>query len=438
MDFLKHIAFPQSLDHQGLIHLTLNIVYALFVPYTSVLFLAAIIAYAYERAGMRTGNGHYARFARELTESVIPTKNTILLFGILPFLAVFLAYAQLLQNTDTVAVALFFFSFLFFIGAAFSLYTYRYTFRLGEILTIASEAGENEEIDAYARENLRLHARSGLWGIVLFTCSQFIFELGAAASTSPSKVTTFWEAVFSAEAYVRMGQALSFAGVVTGAAILYLFFVGRKSGESDYTRFVRQFAIRLSFISALIVPLFMLFVLAALPATGLTNSVFGVTALVLVMIFAAGHLFYAMLRNFSPRLAANAFFLLVIALDLAVIKDQIAFAAATRHEAVRLDERYTKEQEDLMARLGIGAKAVTGEEIFTGKCSACHTFTEKKVGPPYKETLPKYEGKRDELVAFILNPRKMNPAYPPMPNQGLKPAEADSIAAYIMKTYKEK
>jgi len=51
--------------------------------------------------------------------------------------------------------------------------------------------------------------------------------------------------------------------------------------------------------------------------------------------------------------------------------------------------------------------------------------------------LPKYEGKTDELVKFIMNPTQKNPGYPPMPAQGLKPAEARAIADYIMENYKK-
>jgi cytochrome c len=51
--------------------------------------------------------------------------------------------------------------------------------------------------------------------------------------------------------------------------------------------------------------------------------------------------------------------------------------------------------------------------------------------------MPKYQGKKDALVAFILNPVKVNPAYPPMPNQGLRPAEAESIATYLLRRVAE-
>ena len=85
-----------------------------------------------------------------------------------------------------------------------------------------------------------------------------------------------------------------------------------------------------------------------------------------------------------------------------------------------------------------GGAEISGEAIFQQKCQACHKWDVKLVGPPYKETLPKYEGKLDELVNFINNPVKKNPAYPPMPAQGLKPKEAKAVAKYIMESYKTK
>jgi cytochrome c1 len=59
------------------------------------------------------------------------------------------------------------------------------------------------------------------------------------------------------------------------------------------------------------------------------------------------------------------------------------------------------------------------------------------VGPPYNEVLPKYVNNKDALVQFILNPQKINPAYPAMPNQGLKPNEARAVAEYILSTYQK-
>ena len=54
------------------------------------------------------------------------------------------------------------------------------------------------------------------------------------------------------------------------------------------------------------------------------------------------------------------------------------------------------------------------------------------------DVLPKYVGKEAQLVAFIRNPVKVDPAYPPMPNPGLKPQEADAVAKYLLEEFAKK
>jgi len=78
-----------------------------------------------------------------------------------------------------------------------------------------------------------------------------------------------------------------------------------------------------------------------------------------------------------------------------------------------------------------------GESVFKRVCSSCHRFDQKVVGPPYVTVLLKYEGDIQQLIAFISNPKKVNPDYPPMPNQGLKITEVEAVAGYLIKTYQE-
>ena len=59
------------------------------------------------------------------------------------------------------------------------------------------------------------------------------------------------------------------------------------------------------------------------------------------------------------------------------------------------------------------------------------------MGPPYQETIPKYNGDVKKLAQFIYNPVKVNPDFPPMPNQGLKMKEAEAIASWLMSKVKK-
>ena len=144
-------------------------------------------------------------------------------------------------------------------------------------------------------------------------------------------------------------------------------------------------------------------------------------------------LFMAFTKSKQTSALTIGFSLFFIAASLLIADDYVALGTASRTNAVLVASRFDRSREALKDQLGIAAVTATGEDIYNGRCFACHMFDRRKVGPPYAETIPKYKGNKAELVSFILNPRKMNPAYPPMPNQGLKPVEADSVASYILR-----
>ena len=86
------------------------------------------------------------------------------------------------------------------------------------------------------------------------------------------------------------------------------------------------------------------------------------------------------------------------------------------------------------------AMAERGEKIFEGKCSACHKFNEKYVGP----SLGKVTERRTitYVMNMMLNPEGMYTWHPvakqllaehltQMPNQGLTQDEARDVAEYL-------
>lgn len=145
------------------------------------------------------------------------------------------------------------------------------------------------------------------------------------------------------------------------------------------------------------------------------------------------HFVYAYYKETRPGYTAYAFYTLAIALVLLFTSEQAAISSATRDHAAKLASVYERETGELRARLGVALVNLTGEEIYNARCSACHLFEEKKVGPPYRVVVAKYAGNREKLIAFVMNPVKVDPAYPPMPGQGLKPAEADSIVTFLLR-----
>ena len=125
------------------------------------------------------------------------------------------------------------------------------------------------------------------------------------------------------------------------------------------------------------------------------------------------------------------FVLIIVLITFNILKDQLAFGNAIHDNTIEItkiaDEHEKEARNKTLQTTGIDAEA-----IFKQKCSACHKFDQKVVGPPYQQTVPKYNGDVQKLAEFIFNPQKIDPAFPPMPNQGLKKKEANAMAEWLI------
>ena len=138
--------------------------------------------------------------------------------------------------------------------------------------------------------------------------------------------------------------------------------------------------------------------------------------------------------RFESKYTALLFFTLLFMVLSVIISDQSVMSNSTKVQSATLANQY---EEMLMELKGLGGPAkLNGEEIYNIRCVSCHKFDVKLVGPPHNKVVPKYFGKEAELIAFIRNPVKVDPEYPPMPNPGLKPAEAKAVADYLLEKVK--
>jgi cytochrome c551/c552 len=113
--------------------------------------------------------------------------------------------------------------------------------------------------------------------------------------------------------------------------------------------------------------------------------------------------------------------------------DSLLFLKASENNIALSSEKY---ESDLAVHKSHSPKEeskVNAEEIFFDKCVSCHSYDKKGVGPALNAVIKKYKGKKDDLKNFLLSPVKVDPNFPPMPNQALKPAEAKAIAEYLFK-----
>ncbi|MFA6457671.1 MAG: cytochrome c [Bacteroidota bacterium] len=441
MDFLKQIAFPQSEAHIGVLHFVMNVIYILLLPFLSYLFGALLLSLYHNRKGRKGNNAHSIRFSRDVVRHILPNKSILLLFGVVPFMALTFAYAQLLQGTSTISVSILTWGlFMLAAGSAFAS-SYSSALTLGGLLDSVGQ--KNEEVETVRTQMSETRRTSGKYAFIFISLAMYCLIAGTTLAAKPQQWSTVSNAVemlFSLDVVVRLIQFILVSLTIASLGTVYFIFSwqgGDHHVTTEYADYVKSSTLPVGLLSLLALPVFVVLNIVLLPVPALNGLVFLSAFLVIFFIFMASHSVYGMMKDFTLRHTGNAFYLFILSLVFVVIQLTSSLSVSTQQQSALLAYRYTIYHEEILAKMGINVSVVTGADIFNAKCSACHEFGAKKVGPAYKDVLPKYENDRTKLLSFVLNPQKMNPAFPPMPNQGLKPAEADSIAAYIMMMYKQ-
>lgn len=445
MDFLKDLAIPQPLEHYRLVILLATISALVFVPYISYTLGASTLSVWLNRRARRAGDRTSIRFARMLVQPPFASKSVVAFLGVIPGISLVFSYAQILQGSPAIGTGLAAFGFMAVLAGLVLLYTYRYTFRVEAVLesfagarSVGDPPADAGEVEEYRASNTAAHLRSGTWGVALLHIGVFLF----AAASVVAGGTEYWKSVDSflgvlltGEVWTKYLLVLAFAAGAAGIGMQVLqsgWTRERPGSHPEVEKLARFHGERGTALGLLAIPLVLLATTALLPPSTASGGVYALAGIGLVLFLLAAVYAYAHFTRGERRAAPTALFLFFSGIAATVVGDYVAVATATKDHAVVLAAVHERELDLLKAKLGVGAPAATGEDIFNAKCSACHLWDQKKVGPPYFETVPKYAGKRAQLVAFVLNPGRVNTAYPPMPSQGLKSAEADSIVSYLL------
>ncbi len=450
MEFLDKLVSPQSLEHLKLLHYLSGMVLILFVPFLGMLIGGLWLSLYYKSKSAKTSNTAYLKFAGEIIEHTTITKSAGVAFGIVPVITLLMTYAQILHTVENTIFVYFFLGLFFIIPGTVLAYVFRYSFSFS---TLYSELKENisqskntdalKRYDTLAEKTLRLKQRSGRWALIFLLVGTFFFSAGVTLLTTPQAwgASTGLIAVFSnVYIWMRWLMIVILSFVISGGYLLFIYFFwegGVKFIDSSYQDIVKKNLPKVTLLSGLVLPLFILVNASRFPAQAYSNSLFFFFFVSIIVLFISYHFLYDMLRNNHTKRAMWVFFLALSTSSSIVIAEEAALSGYSHKHALILGLNYDKSYAELQKAVGTaGGVDVAG--IFNTKCLACHSFDKKVVGPPYKETLPKYEGKTAQLAEFIKNPVKKNPDYPIMPNQGLKPQEAAAIAKFILEEYKKR
>ena len=199
---------------------------------------------------------------------------------------------------------------------------------------------------------------------------------------------------------------------------------------------MRNFGAGLAFAFSLAMPVFYSFYIFTTADVAFDNVVYLLATAVIFLILVNTLFLFSNLKATQTRFGATTFVLFLFVFVVVSIVDQKTMGNANmEHRSLLMieAERLEDERRAHLETLAAGAAGENrGEEIFTGQCMACHRFDTQLVGPALAEVLPKYKDNIEELKAYIKNPSKKNPDFPPMPSLGLSDSDVEAIAGYVL------
>ncbi len=444
MEFLDKLVLPQSSEHLELLHYISILLMSILIPYLSLIFGGTILSLNYFRKSYAKNNATYLKLAKDVLQIVSVNNFTALALGILPLFSLILVYSQIFHKTATHHTTDLFLAFLFVTVGLLFIYTFRLTFSLDLILKNLEE-GKVPEISKQDFAKIKISSakilpRYGYFGIVFLFAGIWLLTgvLTSAANFNYWQPTSFISMLFSIKTIVYLLLFISFSFGLTGSFILFYVFFWNKENyqfEESYREFFIKINSKLVYSSSLFIPLLSLIYIYLIPKVYLSANIFAFSFFVLALVLIALSLNHYVLNKSKIGYNSLVFFFLLLAVFSMIVQKEILIKNATESNALVLSAEYEK----ILAELkGTGAEVtINAAEIYQVKCAACHQFDKKLVGPAHLEVLPKYEGKLNQLVSFIRNPVKVDPAYPPMPNPGLKPNEAEAVAQYLIDEYQK-
>lgn len=442
MNFFDSVVLPQSAEHIELLHYLMILIQFLFIPFLSVILVGTFLSLMYRKKGLKENNSLFIQFSKDVLETISVSKSLGAALGFLPVITSILIYAQLLHKSNSSALVILIVALPLVVLGFLLTYTFKYYLSLNELFIEVEQTSQldtevKNKVGKFGFTSNRLAVRSGLIGLAFLAVGSWYY----ISAVSSAVLTDFWKTgsqvsiLFSLQSIVSFIQFLLLAFALTGGAILFGFFYwegSKKDISEEYKSFVKKISLTMILVSLILLPAVLFVNNLLLPQNTLSGAIFIYLIIALLLIFICYHLLYAISKTSNLKLSGQLFFILLFVVLALLIKDQMAMSNSTKMHSAVLSIEFDKYLAEMKGENISTIKVRTGEEIFTVVCSACHKFDEKLVGPPYNQVLTKYEGKMDQLVGFILNPVKVDPAYPPMPNQGLRREEAKNIAEYIM------
>lgn len=425
MNFLEALAIPRSEEMLKLLEIFYFLSTVIFNLYLVILFGSILYSLVFYLIAIKRKDNNYLSLSYEFLNSVANGYLSFIGLGFVPLLSVYYALLQFILK----APSAFFQALLLSITC----------FVLSVILIKLSykRFSSTKNLD-----NLNLVFVSSNLFVLILILAIFIFTNATAFSIVTSQFASSnlsFENIFSIGFILRFLAYLFMSIIASSLFYFYkIYSTDRISIESNVLpdnssikNLLKNFIIAGNIFPFIIVAIFI-----SLPKNLVTmeNYIFVVISLLVILL----SLLFGYLAMKSRRVsyAKASFFISLLSFMFFFASDANLLAVSNKIQEFKIAKEFKIYHENLLASAGRSVlQEVNGEEIYKAKCVACHQFDTKLVGPPHKEVLKKYENRKEDMVKFIINPVKVDPNYPPMPNQGLKPNEAEAVVKYMFEHY---
>jgi cytochrome c len=376
--------------------------------------------------GREKNDRSYLQFSQELIETVTVNKKTLFLLGLVPLFPIALIYDRILFELVLFKWYFWFLIFLAVFSGIICIFFYRETF-------------------TFKKDPPFFYIGIGLLGHLILVSAYFLFVIGTGVVFSPEKWPFLQKQIIFILSWNSMVKffllSALFIGITGGAILVFISSRARyvEMPGTDYGKFVHTLGVTLTFVATLAIPPFIVLNLVTLPDVTLSMEIFVISAAILLLSLSVCLILSAALlsERYEGKLGIPVFIIYVMIFLLVLLNDHSASGNAIqeRIEFLKIRDAQLKAERVALREQPPGkglAVETKGEEVFKKICSACHRFDSRLVGPPLNTVLPKYSGDVERLKAFIRNPVKVNPDYPPMPKQAIEEEEIEAVAPYLL------
>ena len=419
---MQNLIILPSADHLKLLDVLAILMLLIHIPYMGIVLGSTAISLFFAIKDKIQASERTQRLGRDVLEIVPLHIPVFFMLGALPLLTLMLIYSEWFYQTSLQITN--YFGFVIGTTVVGLLFVYIYsTFR---------KKGNNITYFTLGIGCVGLLILKNAYYVLISTLTIFLFPEYWSILDLPLPVVYSWNAVARFMIFIISCCAL------TGLGILFFWFYQKKKEFDEvYGKFVKIFASALAMVGVFLLPACMLWNIGTMPTASFSTLMFIFYAIIFLLLAIVGYLLFRIISEPQFPVSAKSFVLFIFVIFFLITTDELAKENVNRGHVIVLSDKAELVKEQMEDKRTAGMKVTAdlglGEQIYKNKCSTCHAFDHKVVGPSHNEVLPKYVNDQETLKKFIRNPWKVNPSYPQMPAQGLNKKEVESVVAYMMK-----